>query len=282
MAFLGILPASTLAHQPTNVSRSFSNLLKVEQIPTHTLFVGQKVVWLPQCQSTNTEAMALVRAGQAPEGVVVGTDEQTAGRGQRGNHWLSAPGENLTVSIVLRPTHLSLGNQFVLSMAAALAVRQLVQNHTRHTVTVKWPNDIYVGKRKIAGLLLESQLRGNVLDAMVIGIGLNVNQLDDLPPTATSLSLLEGQLFNLPTILGELCQLLESQYLRTKQGNPILVRHQYVQHLMNWQTLQNYRITLTGEHLMAAIVDVMPNGRLVLMSHDGRRSTWDLKEVELA
>lgn len=255
--------------------------LFVKQIPTQALFIGQKVIWLPQCQSTNAEAMSLLKAGDVTEGLLVGTDEQLAGRGQRGNTWQSEPGHNLTVSIILKPTFLAVSQQFQLSMAVALGVRATVAHFTGHQAVVKWPNDVYVGKRKIAGILLESQVSNNKLAAVVAGIGLNVNQLEGMPPQAGSLMMLTGQVFDLREVLAILCQRIEQYYLILRQaGGGDKVKTHYMNHLMGFEELRNYRVTLTGEHFMARITDVLTNGKLVMHDQDGNRRLYDLKEVD--
>ena len=255
--------------------------LIVKQIPTQALFLGQKLIWLPQCQSTNAEAMDLVRKGQAIEGLVVGTDHQTAGRGQRGNTWESEQGQNLTVSCVLRPQHLPLGQQFALSMAMANGVRAALAQLTSHAVMVKWPNDIYIHQRKIGGLLLESIVQAGKLSAMVVGLGLNINQLDGLPPQATSLRMLTGSQHALDKVLGLICHKVEQEYLSLRQANGIAaIKQRYMAHLLGYGQLRNYRITLTGEHFSAMLVDVLQSGRAVFRESDGQNRSYDIKEVE--
>jgi len=253
----------------------------VKQIPTQALFTGQKVIWLPECQSTNSYALELVRKGETTEGLLIGTDLQTAGRGQRGNTWESAPGQNITVSIVLKPSFLPINHQFALSMAMANAVRTFLSRFTNHQVLTKWPNDTYIHNRKISGLLLESSIQQNRLGAMVVGIGINLNQIDNLPPQATSLSMLTGKRFDMGIMLGGLCLAVEQEYLLLKQTNgSSIVRQRYIESLMGYGILRNYRITLTGEHISAALVDIMPTGKAIFKETDGKTRSFDIKEIE--
>lgn len=115
-------------------------------------------------------------AADAPHGTVVMAREQTAGRGQRGNSWEAEPGQNITLSLLLRPTGLHPARQFVISQAVSLAIVDMLQHFVAEPVRIKWPNDIYVGDRKICGILIEHVITGSAIDRTVVGIGLNVNQ----------------------------------------------------------------------------------------------------------
>ena len=122
--------------------------------------------------STNDEA----RDPRLAHGDVVWADEQTAGRGQRGHAWSSTPGENLTFSVVLRPTFLPVGEQFLLSEAVALALCDTFEAFGI-AARIKWTNDIYVGNHKLSGMLFEHSFSGPTLSRSVVGIGINVNQM---------------------------------------------------------------------------------------------------------
>ncbi|MBD5252288.1 MAG: biotin--[acetyl-CoA-carboxylase] ligase [Bacteroides sp.] len=129
----------------------------------------------------------------APHGTVVAAREQSAGRGQRGNSWEAAPGLNVTMSLMLRPASLAAVRQFVLSQAVALAVADTVDTllPPGMTASVKWPNDIYVGDRKIAGILIENVLDGARVSRSIVGLGLNVNQARFLSPAPNPVSIFQ-------------------------------------------------------------------------------------------
>ena len=141
-----------------------------------TLFVGQNIIYLPTCQSTNNEALQFLADGTAYEGDMVVTDGQTQGRGQRGNQWIAQSGQNLTFSLVLQPTFLLASEQFWLNMAVSLAVYDSLSPFIPAGLRIKWPNDIYVNDRKMGGILIENALQGYNLAHSVVGIGLNINQ----------------------------------------------------------------------------------------------------------
>ena len=158
------------------------------------------IIWFESIDSTNEECRR--RIYDIDNLSVVAALSQTSGRGQRGNVWLSEPGQNLTFSIVLKftanvmagelePMHAY--DQFVLSEIAALSVVDMLAEHDIQA-KIKWPNDIYVGDRKICGMLIENSLRGEWLQHSIIGIGLNVNQrnFDVTLPNPTSIVLCNG------------------------------------------------------------------------------------------
>ncbi|ULT28943.1 biotin--[acetyl-CoA-carboxylase] ligase [Sphingobacterium sp. E70] len=117
-----------------------------------------------------------------------------SGKGQRGSTWVSEPGKNLTTSILLKPHFLSIAQQFALSATVAIAVVNWLKRKTEQDVTVKWPNDIYVGNKKIVGILIENKLKGNKIEASIVGIGININQVNfDTATTITSLAVLTNK-----------------------------------------------------------------------------------------
>lgn len=151
------------------------------------------IIWLEEVDSTNDEARR--RISDIDNLSVVSAVRQTAGRGQRGNRWQSADGENLTFSIVLKfgadqLESMAASGQFVISEVAALSVVDFLARHDIEA-KIKWPNDIYVGDKKICGILIENALKGNFLSHSIVGIGLNVNQtiFDPSLPNPTSMAL---------------------------------------------------------------------------------------------
>ena len=141
--------------------------------------------------STNDDALHAARTG-APQGATFVADEQSAGRGRRGHEWTSPPGENLLFSVLLRPTIAPEGLSS-LTLAVGLAVRDAAATEIDAKVGVKWPNDVVVEGRKLSGILVESQLEGSRVSALVVGIGLNVSMTRPPPgleAVATSLAML--------------------------------------------------------------------------------------------
>jgi len=153
--------------------------------------LGRPLMYEPVTGSTNDNALLAARAG-APHGSLFVADEQTAGRGRRGHAWLAAPGESLLFSVLLRPT-LELSQASALTLAVGLALRDAIAPLLTEAAQIKWPNDLYVNEKKLAGILVESQLQGERLQAVVVGVGLNVLTRDfpaEIAARATSLAVL--------------------------------------------------------------------------------------------
>ena len=131
------------------------------------------IIWLQSVDSTNEEAKRHI--SDIDNLSVLSALEQTAGRGQRGNKWTSNTGENLMFSIVLKDAKIRARDQFVLNEIASLAVVDFLSMHGI-SARIKWPNDIYVGLKKICGILIENSLHGSAISSSIIGIGLNINQ----------------------------------------------------------------------------------------------------------
>lgn len=150
-----------------------------------TRSIGGRVIELESVDSTNNYAAERSGLPEMGHGTVILAQEQTAGRGQRGRTWISAKGLDLTFSLVLRPTDLKAAGQFVISKVAALALHDVVTEALRTSaglgggmVRIKWPNDILIGSRKVAGILIQNELVGDRVAFCVVGIGLNVNSSD--------------------------------------------------------------------------------------------------------
>lgn len=157
------------------------------------------IKWYDTLDSTNSQAAR--ELDTAPEGSVWIADFQTAGRGQRGNKWESGKGENLTFSILLRPEFLHPQKQFLISQICALGVSRYL-NDKGLPAKIKWPNDIYIGNKKICGMLIENSLRSDKLAVSIAGIGLNLNQTrfaSDAPnPTSMMLEFSSRQIEHAP------------------------------------------------------------------------------------
>lgn len=220
------------------------------------------------------------------DGAVFITDDQSAGRGQGKNHWHATPGDNLTLSILVRPDHLAVDHLFVLnqfvSLALATAIEQLLPARLAATVRIKWPNDIYVGDRKIAGILIQNGLRGSRIQWSVIGIGLNVNE-NSFPPelahSATSLRILTGT----PVALEPVLQVLFAEFTRlypltsgSEQGQLAAAYHANLYRLEEWAV---YREVATAREFRGRIAGVTGAGRLRVQLADGTVPSFDLQSL---
>ncbi|QJW88994.1 biotin--[acetyl-CoA-carboxylase] ligase [Spirosoma taeanense] len=243
-----------------------------------TLFIGQKIQYLPSCQSTNDEASALIAQNDPPEGLIVVTDQQTAGRGQRGNVWEAKPGQNLTFSLILKPAFLNATEQFWLNMAVSLGIYDALQPLLTSQLRVKWPNDIYVGNQKAGGILIENMLQGYFIGWSIIGVGLNVNQTEFQYSTATSLQrqwpLPNG--YDLPGLLGTLTEKLEQRYLQLRSGQRDLLKINYLQTLYRYQ--EEHIFEREGSRFRGTIIGIDATGRLAL-AEGGQIRYYAFKEI---
>ncbi len=211
------------------------------KIPANTLFLGKNLVYVPQCHSTNTLATELSQKAETPEGTLIITNHQMAGRGQRGSSWEASPGENLTFSLILKPNFLQAQNQFQLNQAFSLGVLDYVKARLTGDIKVKWPNDVMVNERKVCGILFENQISGNELRHSIVGIGLNLNQKSFQYPTAGSLSLFSHLRYSLAIELEALLYHLESRYLMLKEGKQEKLKTEYLQNLYRIEEMHHFR-----------------------------------------
>ncbi|MBQ8442966.1 MAG: biotin--[Bacteroides sp.] len=232
--------------------------------------------------STNSYLVQLCKESKAKEFYTVIADNQTAGRGQRGNSWESEEGKNLTFSTVLFPTALEAKEQFYLSMTIAFAIVDALDGYTEG-FSIKWPNDIYWKDKKIGGILIENELEGKYITQSIVGIGINVNQevFHSSAPNPVSLAQIVGtsidrkELFNkiLKGIMGGYI-FLETAY---NQAVPN-IRKLYTQKLYRREGLYPYR-DAEGT-FMAEIEEVEASGHIVLKDEQGALRRYAFKEVE--
>jgi BirA family biotin operon repressor/biotin-[acetyl-CoA-carboxylase] ligase len=183
------------------------------------LALGRPLTAVSVTGSTSDDAMAAARAG-APHGAVFVADEQTHGRGRRGRRWISSPDASLLFSVVLRP-QLAAEQARPVTLAFGLATRDVLAARVPVDVALKWPNDVVVGDRKLAGVLVESQLRGRQLGAVVVGIGANL-KLRQMPAQlrgrATSIVLLGGGEPDREQLLVELLAAIDARLAQYLEG----------------------------------------------------------------
>lgn len=247
------------------------------KILANTLFVGKKLVFVPECHSTNSVALELSQKQALPEGTIIITSHQIRGRGQQGNAWISESGKNLTFSIVLKPAFLSIKEHFALNMVASLGVREFVQSKLTSITRVKWPNDVLVDERKVCGILIENQIQGNGFTNSVVGIGLNINQRGFHLNNATSLTMVSGASYDLQLALEDLCSHLEKWYVILKQKGVGYVREAYLTSLFGIGERRVFR-SKNGE-FKGVINGVDDHGRLMI-EVDGNVHHFSNKEVQ--
>jgi len=213
------------------------------------------------------------------EGTVVSTDEQLAGRGQRGSNWDGGVGKNVMATVVLRPSFLSVREQFKISIAMALGVHHCVKDFLpQANVEIKWPNDILVNRKKIAGILIENTLKQSQLGVSLVGIGLNVNAFPEYLGTSTSLAQECGFEQNRDMVFDSLLKFLDVQYLRLRSGQTAVQLQDYYSCLAGYQVEWEYVETETDRKMIGVIKGIEETGKLKLWV-DGEMRYYDIKEV---
>ncbi len=181
--------------------------------------IGQKVIYYPSLPSTMETARETARQG-AEEGTVIITDEQTAGRGRLKRRWLTPQG-NIALSIILKPVNAALP---YLIMIASLAAARSIESVSGRNTQIKWPNDVLIEGKKVCGILIENELKGNKVDFSITGIGINValNPADhkEIAETAISLTLTQDNDLRLKLIKA-LLQEFDKLYLQLPDGKAI-------------------------------------------------------------
>lgn len=249
---------------------------------SNNLFIGKVYHRFPELPSTNDLAAELVSKSRPPEGTVVRADNQTAGHGQFGSKWLSAAGQNLLVSVILYPAWLPVERQFDLSMAVALALHDTARSlYPGGRWSVKWPNDLYEGDRKIAGILIKNSLSSGQIQSSVVGIGLNVNQLafDPALPNPASLALVSGTSYDTDMAALQLFGALERRYLQLKSGAGRAVKAAYEQTLYRKDILSEFERLPDGEHFSGVIRGVGESGMLLVETE--ALESFDLKQIRI-
>ena len=243
------------------------------------LFVGHNIVRLKRVDSTNNFLKSeLSKSTPLPEGTVILAEEQFAGRGQVNNTWYSEPFKNLTISLLLLPTFISPEKQFLLNQSISLAINDTLTNIIGEGIKIKWPNDIYYKDDKLGGVLIENILRGDVWKYSIIGIGLNINQIDF--PTdiknVTSLKKILHQDYDIANVVNHLCKSIEQRYLQLRAGKLDLIISEYNKRLYRLNELHQFQIedlVVEGE-----VVGVDKNG-LLEISLDGILRKFNFKEI---
>ena len=185
-----------------------------------------QLIILEKVDSTNNYAMAMVHKNTVSTGDAVFAKEQTAGKGRRSKTWESEKGKNIILSIVTQMQWLPVQEQFNLSMAVALGCLDFFSKYTNENIKIKWPNDIFINDRKAGGILIENIIHGNLWQWSIIGIGLNINQLnfsnDKLH--AISLQQLTGRSYDVIELARELHEIVlkKLQELKTGEKNKML------------------------------------------------------------
>lgn len=233
---------------------------------------------LLQVDSTNHYLSRLLKENPGTGQVLVVADFQDDGKGQGGHQWHSLPGENLLMSLLLFPAFLSASHQFHLSRVASLALIDTLKSLNLAPV-IKWPNDILVNNRKVAGILIENGIRENRLSHTIIGIGLNLNQtkFPVFPVEATSVALEIGIISDRNRVTGLLLDSILARYNQLEKGKTSNLESAYLEHLFLLNQTGNF--VVGGKRITGIIRGLTDLGELVL-EHDGETRNYGFQEIQ--
>lgn len=250
--------------------------LRIANTPENIKF---NIQWFDSLTSTN-QYCELLNLDEVEEFTVIAARSQTAGIGQRGNHWESEAGKNLTFSLILKPDFLPVADQFRITEAVSLALVDTLTPllpQADGQLRIKWPNDIYVATSKICGMLVSNKIQHNTLQASIVGIGLNVNQTSfpNWVPNPISVAQLISHEIPLEPLLTQLLTNIGERYHRLRQY--LNEKEEYLSLLLNRGVESDY--LYHGTRIRATLCDVNSFGHLQLVTSDGTPLSCGLKEI---
>ena len=242
---------------------------------------NKKIIYYKQLDSTNTEIARLAAQG-AVHGTVVVADAQSAGKGRRGREWESPAGENIYMSILLRPNCVP-DRAPMLTLVMAYSVAKVLRQLGFSDVQIKWPNDLVHSGKKICGILTEMQLKGSEIDYVVVGVGINVNTSkfpEELKDTATSLYLERGRIFDREAMVESVVEHFDKEYRQfLKQQDLSFLREAYNRMLVN--VGREVRVLEPGNEYIAYAQGINSEGELLVRTREGEEKCIYAGEVSV-
>lgn len=241
------------------------------------------IIKLNAIDSTNSFLKKLLSEKELTDYTTVVADIQLKGRGQMGTSWESDSSKNLTISVLKQFEMFRIEEQFYLSMTVALAVLTTVKDYVKLPIKVKWPNDILAGQDKLAGILIENIVNGSHIRSVIIGIGLNVNQVkfsNDLMHV-TSLKAINCEDFDRDVILQKLLLNIKyfMQFIERKEFN--ILKKKYLKELYKFEVPSMFE-TSNKEQFMGRIIDISSHGQLIILLENEKTCKFSLKEIKFA
>ncbi|MAZ72261.1 MAG: biotin--[acetyl-CoA-carboxylase] ligase [Flavobacteriaceae bacterium] len=240
-----------------------------------------KVIKLNAIDSTNSYLKELVANTLVGDELVVTALKQEKGRGQQGATWQSQTGKSLTCSLFKRFEGILAADHFLLNMMVSLGVLDALQQLKIPEVRIKWPNDIMSHGNKVAGILIENQIKGHYIDSSVIGIGLNVNETSFVElPQATSLTMVTGRKFDVDQVLQLIAKSIFKKLQAAQFSKFEFIRNSYCENLFRKDIISVFE-TKEGDRKNGIIKGISRNGKLIISHEDTLGVAYDLKEIKL-
>jgi BirA family biotin operon repressor/biotin-[acetyl-CoA-carboxylase] ligase len=248
-------------------------LLSQEIIPNlKTKFIGKNYLYFEEIDSTNIQA----KRENYEDGTVIFAESQTAGKGRKNRKWISHKGLGLYFTIVLKPD-IEVNYLSHFSLLFNYSVFKVLRNYVNGEIKIKWPNDIYLNGKKIAGFLIESSIENNSISKLIVGVGININQWikdfeEDIKEVATSLKIEEGKTFSRKEIFLEILQQIEKDYLKFIKENYLDIEK--IEENLLWlnqdtMILEDGKLILSGK-----LIGLNEDGSLMLKIDEGLKFVY--------
>ena len=240
--------------------------------------IGKNLIELDIVDSTNEYLKRLIKESDVEEGTVIFADFQTKGKGQKDGYWESEKGKNLTFSIILYPTFLDVQKQFYLSMSISLGIIEFL-SHLSVKSKIKWPNDIYVNKNKVAGILIENSIKKNLIASSIVGIGVNLNQEEfkSGAPNPSSLYLELNKTYDPGNAYKILISYLNKWVNLLYNSNYKKIRTRYKKNL--YLISKKTSFTDINGKFDGRIIDVEESGTIIIKTDSKKIRKYNFKEV---
>jgi BirA family biotin operon repressor/biotin-[acetyl-CoA-carboxylase] ligase len=240
--------------------------------------IGSEIIHFKRVDSTSNYIATMLKESKVVNGMVILADEQTEGRGQRGAKWQSTSGQNILCSFYIQHNELSINHQHNITHFVSLAIINCL-NHIGLKAKIKWPNDIVIENKKIAGILIENQFQGQKIKSSIIGIGLNVLQEDfDFINSTSIVKELKKEIL-LKTVFNQLIYSLNQEFIHLQQHSFSVLEKNYTNNLWLLNESSEYE-TENGEKFNGIIKGTDSLGKLIIYREDKTRiESFGLKEI---
>ena len=245
------------------------------------MFSEIPIIKVSATESTNSYAKFLLNAKKQASDFCVFTENQLEGKGQVGAKWLSEPSQNLSFSIVFQHLKLPVEDSFFISILASLIIKKVLHKYQLPQLRLKWPNDILSGRTKIGGVLIENNVQGAFVSSSIIGIGININQVN-FPnlPKASSLKKISGTHYSIMEVLDALLREFCYFPMRLKTLQKEQLFESYLNGLFRLNKISTFQRPC-GETFVGIIHSVSTDGKLIIRLEDEKEERFEVKEIKL-
>ena len=242
-----------------------------------------KIIKLNAIASTSSFLKEMAKNSALENFTVIIANEQTKGRGQQTNSWVSEPHKNLTTSVFVDDLDLEINNQKYLNFAVSLAIFDVLKSIKINKLSIKWPNDIMSANKKLCGILIENSIRNQKIHSSIIGIGLNVNQIifPDFLNKASSLKMLTNINYNLDNLLLKLIDSLKLRIRLLKSEKYNVLQNDYLEVLYKKNTPTMFKDN-KDVLFLGKIIGISSNGNLLIELDDESVKEFGIKEISIA